>query len=527
MHWKRLNQQIFGLLAEDASRTSCRRVYFGLRLGLALCTPAIIFASDSYLALVGGTVITATGASPIPDAVVLIKNDRILALGQRASVAVPNGARVIETKGKFITPGMIDTNVHLVLMTIPEFLVKYEDRFEDIAVESAQITLKYGVTTVMDSWGPMAALIKARERINRGEVAASRVLIAGNIVGLGGPFSTNFMGSWPLRGLDLRYGGWVHPMIQARINAMWEAGAGPELIALTPAEIAEAMRKYLDKGPDFIKVAVSAHGIEPVEPLMFSMEQLRAIREEVRKAGRHFQTHTYTLESLRIAVEMDPQLLQHPNAMNVMPNTPAQRAELDTIIAEIKRKHIYCALMGLPSKDQSEIIWSWKPGQGTPNHQPQGPYVDQIMLNRHALGDPDLYKKRLGFLKPWIDAKVPFTLATDSGVEASELGPVVWGRLGRRHFENMESLQDAGVPPMEILMGATRRGAEAYGLANEIGSVEVGKIADLVVLDANPLESVRNLRRLHSVIKGGKIIDRAALPTVKVIHSDSEAQWPY
>jgi imidazolonepropionase-like amidohydrolase len=251
------------------------------------------------------------------------------------------------------------------------------------------------------------------------------------------------------------------------------------------------------------------------------------MREEVRRAGRHFQTHTFTLESLRIAVEMDPQLLQHPNVMSVMPDTPAQRAELDTIIAEIKRKNIYCALMGLPSKDQSEIIWNWRPGRRSPDSQPEDQYVDQIMQSRHASGNPDLYKKRVGSLKPWIDARVPFTLATDCGAEASELGPVVWGRLGRRHFENMESLQDAGASPMEILMGATRRGAEAYGLAKDIGTIEVGKIADLVVLDANPLDNVRNLRKIHSVLKGGNIVDRSALPTVKVIHYDPEAPWPY
>lgn len=115
-----------------------------------------VSSSSARLALVGGTVISATGAAPIPDATVLVENGRITAVGPRASVTIPRGTDVLDTRSKFITPGLIDTNVHLVLMTVPEFFVKYEDRFEDIALESAQIGLKYGFTTLMDTWGPLA-----------------------------------------------------------------------------------------------------------------------------------------------------------------------------------------------------------------------------------------------------------------------------------------------------------------------------------------------------------------------------------
>ena len=149
------------------------------------------------------------------------------------------------------------------------------------------------------------------------------------------------------------------------------------------------------------------------------------------------------------------------------------------------------------------------------------------MLSRHASGDPALYQKRVPYLRQWLDSKVPFTLATDGGAESSELGPVVWGRLGRRHFENMESLVDAGAAPMDVLIGATRRGAEAYGLARDLRTIEPGKIADLLVLNADPLADIRNFRKIGWVIKDGCMVDRASLPTVNVIHYDPEARWPY
>ena len=310
-------------------------------------------------ALVGGTVISATGADPIANAVVLMEGRRIASVGARASTPIPPGTRIVDVTGSYVTPGLIDANVHLVLMITAEFYVKYEDRFSDIAVQGAQIALKYGLTTVMDSWGPLAPLLDARRRLTTDQEPGARVLVAGNIVGTGGPFSQYFMGGYDLRGTDLRYGGWVHPMIRSRINALWEDDAGPALLALTPAEAGDAITRYLAKGPDFLKVAVSAHGIGPVEPLMFSSLALAAMRRATEQAGKPFQTHTFSLESLREAVAVRPQLLQHPNVMSVPPNTPAQRQMLDSLLGEIKRLGIYSAPLAVPLDEQQRVYEEW------------------------------------------------------------------------------------------------------------------------------------------------------------------------
>src|SRR5690606_17995364 len=141
-------------------------------------------------------------------------------LGSRSKINVPESYQQIDVAGKWITPGLIDSNVHLILLTIPEFFVKYEDQFTEIAIQSAQVGLKYGLTTMPDTWGPLKPLLEARDRINSGEFVGSRVLVAGNIRGTGGPFSASFMAGWDPRGLSVRYGGWVHPQIQQRINAL-------------------------------------------------------------------------------------------------------------------------------------------------------------------------------------------------------------------------------------------------------------------------------------------------------------------
>jgi len=491
---------------------------------LALLVPAFSTAPASDLALVGGTVITATGSPPIENAIILIDNGVIAAVGPTREVSVPAGTRTLDTKGKFITPGLIDTNVHLILMTVPEFFVKYENRLADIALQSAQVGLKYGMTTMADSWGPLEPLLEVRDRINSGEVVGSRVLVAGNIVGLGGPFSSYFMGSWDLRGPDMRYGGWVHPVIQKRINDLWEAGAGPELLAMTPEEAGEAMKAYVAKGVDFVKLAVSGHGISPVEPLLFSPAAMKAMREEVRRAGIPFQTHTFTVESLRLAIELEPEMLQHPNVMNIpwFAATKAQKQSTRASIDAIVHNGIYCGLMAIPSKTKQEIYTKWEPG----DHMDQ-PYLNQVMMSRAPYIAAFPIEPRIEGLREWLDSGVKYTLATDQGPEAADLGPVAWGRLGRAHFERLEDLQDCGESPVDILIAATRNGAEAYGLGDQIGTVEIGKRADLLVLDADPLVDIANFRKIQHVIKDGQIVNRDALPTIRVLDFDPEAPWPF
>jgi imidazolonepropionase-like amidohydrolase len=474
-------------------------------------------AKTDFTAILGGTVITATGAPAIPDGVVLIEGNRIAAVGRRGEVDVPSGARVVDANGKFITPGLIETNVHLVLMVVPEFYVKYEEQLTEVALQAAQVALKYGVTTVMDSWGPLEALLEARDRINRGEIVASRVLVAGNIVGLGGPFSPYF-----LNGRGLRWGDWVHPMMRERINALWEVNVGPRLLGLTTDELANEIRAYVGRGVDFVKVAISAHGIGNPEPLMFSREALETMRDTVHAAGLTFQTHTATLESLRLAIELGVDHMQHPELVGSLGRSDPQgeRVIPDAWIEEIKRKNIYCGIIP-PSFAQERMVQNWK----AIDH-PDDSYVNELVLMRQLRSDPESFGTRVANVQKMLRGGVPFTLATDMGPEASELGPVGWGKIGARHFDALESLQEAGASPMDVIMGATKRGAEAYRLGDRLGTLEAGKIADLLVVNQDPLEHVKNLRDIRIVMKDGAIVERDSLPTIRVLRFDPEAPWP-
>ena len=495
-----------------------------LILILLLVITAAAGAESEKFALVGGTVITATGERPITNSVVLIEDGHINQLGTRDVVTVTEEYRTIDVTGKWITPGLIDSNIHLILMTVPEFFIKYEDQLTDIAIQSAQVGLKYGLTTMPDTWGPLEPLLEARDRINDGEFVGSRILVAGNIIGTGGPFSQYFMGGWPLRGLTVRYGGWVHPAIQRRIDALWEDDVGPAMLAMTPDEAAETIRNYIAKGVDFVKVGISGHSLGRVEPLMFSPKVLRAMREEVREAGIPFTTHTFTVESLRLAVDLEPDLLVHPNVMSVPWHhaSPQQKAAIQSLIKSIADKGILVGLMAVPDREQMRIYAEWNLNKHTDE-----PYLNEIMVNRQLGMAETTFEDRAAGVQVWLEGGVRYTLATDQGPEAADLGPVAWGRLGRMHFDRMISLQDLGAKPMDILIAATRNGAEAYGLGDELGTVEAGKLADLLVLDADPLSDIANFRKINMVIKEGKIIDRNSLPTVRILDYDPEAEWPH
>ena len=187
-------------------------------------------AADGSLVITGGTLIDGTGAAPVRDAVIVIDNGRFVAAGRRSDVTVPAGAREINAPGKFIIPGLMDANVHLILGSSIEFIVRHEDRYEDLIEEAAQIALKNGLTTVFDSWGPLQPLLNVRDRIKRGETVGSRMFVAGNIVGFSGPFGREFN-----RNAETT----ATKALVSRINAIWEENVGQRLLYMDPDEVAD------------------------------------------------------------------------------------------------------------------------------------------------------------------------------------------------------------------------------------------------------------------------------------------------
>src|SRR5262245_4287140 len=111
--------------------------------------------AQQVTAIVGATVIDGNGGAPLRNATVVVTGQRITAVGAQAQVTVPAGARVISGAGKFVIPGLVDANVHVSLYGAGESFVRYEKQNAALALEYAQLHLKYGVTTIRDSYGSL------------------------------------------------------------------------------------------------------------------------------------------------------------------------------------------------------------------------------------------------------------------------------------------------------------------------------------------------------------------------------------
>ncbi len=457
-----------------------------LILATALVAPPL-HAQDTTV-VTGATVIDGTGRDPVTDASIVIAGGRIVAVGPASGIRIPRHARLIPARGKFVIPGMMDANVHLVYCFSVECIARYEERFEDIIAEAAQVALANGLTTVFDSWGPLEPLSRVRDRISRGEIPGSRLYVAGNIIGLTGPFGRDFVAEAEKT---------TSKPFRDRIDAMWERGTGPELLWMTPDSVAAAIRQYAALGMDFLKYAASGHSYG--EMLMFSPQQQRAIVDAGHQAGLVVQTHTTTVESLRQAVEAGVDLMQHCSITGRVPIP-------DVTIELIKRRNVYCAIQSITEARLKSLA---PVAAALPRRMYQGELFTVMGENERRL----------------IAARAPVLLATDGGITSPDelaarpdflkIDPSA--DLGSGHFLWFQATAEKGMRPMDAIVAATSNIAKAYHKDREIGSLEAGKRADLVILDADPLADITNVRKIVAVMKDGVLVDRAALPVRRIL----------
>jgi imidazolonepropionase-like amidohydrolase len=448
-------------------------------VGMAMTAPALA----EPVAIVHATIIDGTGRAPIPNGTIVIDNGRIVSVGAASSVKVPKDAKIIDEKGKFIIPGLMDANVHLYLNLDTESLIRYEGRYDEIVKEGAQITLKNGLTTVFDTWGPYDALQQVRDEINSGATVGSRIYFAGNIIGFDGPLSADFRDS-------------LVPMVSKdfvkRINVQWEKGTGRGLMWDSPQEVGKKISDYANGAVDFLKYGGSGHKDEVF--ITFSPRVQREIVNAAHKAGKTVQVHAIGLESADMAIDAGVDIITHCDITSSIKTMPLE------IIQKMVDKNVYCSILPVTDALRTALLAQKNNGMGK-----------------------DMANSRIN-IQNMQKAGVQMMLSTDAGVqnpigaaesEMPQMDPRT--KLGEGHFNAMLGLEQMGVPAMDILKISTINIARGYHLDKDIGSLEPGKRADLVILKENPLASARNYRTITTVMKDGQIVDRAALPSAPVI----------
>lgn len=489
-----------------------RTTAFSLLLVAAALVSLAAQSQATVTAIVGATIIDGTGGQPLTDGVVVVEGSRITAVGPRASVSVPAGATIVDGKGRWVVPGFVDTNVHLSLYggvnDRYETLVRYYDRQPDIVLEAAQMQLRNGVTTVRDSYGMLLPLVEARDKIAAGKAIGPRVLAAGNIVGWGGPYSISFS-LIQERGLTL---------FQEQMNDQVSQGAGEDLVQMPIDELRTAIQKYLAKGPDFLKYGGTSHFARPAF-IGFSAEAQKVIVEETHKHNKVAETHSTTPDGLRVSIEAGIDLIQHPELLS-------DREMPDDMIKTIVSRGIICSMLTNTITGDA-----WKKHVKDRGDAQKKQADDEKKSDRRARTsaedrqrDADLglgmEMRRLNAQK-LIRAGAIVTVGTDNywaaAAELSRAAKPENQDHGIGTIIGIEGLVELGMTPIQAITAGTANGARAAKGLDQFGTIETGKHADLLLLAADPLADIHNIRKLVTIMRDGQTIDRARLPEKRVL----------
>lgn len=435
-------------------------------------------------ALVGGRVIDGTGGEPIDDAVVLIEGERIDAVFRRGEMGIPAGAEVVDVSGATVIPGLIDCHVHVGVLADNSFL-QVEDP-GSLANLFMTTLLQHGVTTVRDTgnFDPDAVF----RTFKTGRDGWPRFFGAGTI--LDGP---------------------------ADPPAPWRWLA----IIDDEATAREETARLVDAGMDFIKVYVWAR-----------LPVLRAVVSEAHKRGVRVAAHVGHVVTVEEAVTVGVDALEHVRVGREL--VPAERRE---------------ELAALPGRILDPLVGfqSWRfidPGADLANGlialmAERGTFItptltlSQSILTGNtpeAVNPPGLDEMPAAVAEQWSQYAYPFDYSETDWEQApielrnqmAFIGRAQRGGVkvtagtdltnpfvvpGHSMHEELRLLvEGCGFSPMEAIVAATRRPAELLGQSNDLGTVEKRKLADLVVLEADPLDDIRNTRRISAVYKGGREI---------------------
>ncbi|HET9192292.1 MAG TPA: amidohydrolase family protein [Vicinamibacterales bacterium] len=416
--------------------------------------------------ITGATLIDPT-AAPVADAVIVIGGSRITQVGTAASVKPPAGADVIDARGKFVIPGLADMHNHLGAggMSLGPQRENY--------VGNLGRLLAVGVTTVFDPG------------VGESDFASLKSAAAADAA----PYA-RFFGTGPA--------------ITIPGGSLGEQGPAP-----TTVEDARAVvQKLKAANVDAIKIHrddlawASKRTMQPM-----ALDVLQALVDETHRLGLRAYVHAPQLlrakEALRAGVDglmhgivdepIDQEfiaLMQKNRAVYVP--TLGMFEDVADVGAFGKRQAPYWDQLGLQPPGIYQFLTS-----------PQGVQIFQSFLSNTAFTKEHLPILR-GNLQRTFAAGIPIVMGSDTGFFGVLLGVAT--------PLEMELMVEAGLTPAQAIGAATINAARMIGRDKEQGSVEAGKLADLLILDANPLDDIGAIRRLHRVVKGGVVHDPAKLP---------------
>ena len=416
-------------------------------------------------ALVGGRLIDGFGGAPISNSVVLIEGERITAVGQVGTLAVPQGAEVISTEGMTVLPGLWDMHVHLMINGHSDYEhwdKTYPSQFESVIMPaSAQQLLMAGVTSARDLGAPLDASINVRDRINTGKIPGPTIYVSGPFI-QHAPYPGTELFRWGVNGAD-----------DARAK----------------------VKKLADAKVNVIKL---------IDQDQMTMAEVGAVVEEAHQRGLMVVAHSHRPEEIRRGLAVGVDNFEH-TGLSSAPEYPEDI--IKSVIertANMSRGPLFWTptIEGLFNyealRDNPEQLDdpAWQLGL-TPEiikdirqsieHPDRLPYFQLTPIRR-----PTLARK----FKQLSDAGVVMLVGTDSGIPMKFHSSSTWRELDA--WVNI-----LGVPPMQAIRGATYWPSVAMKVDSQVGTVTPGKYADIIAVRGDVLRYIALLQRVDVVVKHG------------------------
>lgn len=448
----------------------------GWKIAVSTAFPAPRGTHPAPVALVGATLVVGTGAPPVPDAAVVVRDGRIACAGSRAACPVPAGTDTMNLHGLWIIPGLIDAHVHFSqtgwVDGRPDALdlrarYPYERVVADLDARPDRFFRTYvcsGVTGVFDVGG-YAWTWGLRDRAE-GDQAAPHVAAAGPL----------------LSTVDH----WINLPDEKQI-----------LYVGTDSAARAAVRAHVARGTDAVKVW---YIVRPGADTTRLKAVVHAAGDEAHRLGVRLIVHATGLWEAKDALRAGADVLVH---------SVFDKPVDDEFLALARERHvIYVPTLTVEDGYRQVLLHRFEP------HYPLS-CVDSATLAKARSTDslpPSTLSAEavaarveseqrdmatgLANLGVVFRAGITVAMGTDAGNPLTLHGPSV--------YWEMQRMQEAGMSPLDVLVSATRNGALAMGRA-DIGTLESGKLADLVVLGADPAADIRNVERVRYVMRGGAL----------------------